>query len=82
MEKRSDLDPRNAGRSSWEEATNLQHSANHGVPLEAKGALNRIRLSGNFHLFEPAITPEVAQKPVIDESLAILGGGRAQSWFA
>ena len=50
--------------------------------LEAKGALNRIRLSGNFHLFEPAITPEVAQKPVIDESLAILGGGRAQSWFA
>jgi predicted transcriptional regulator len=43
--------------------------------LEAKGALNRIRLSGNFHLFEPAITRETAQKPVIDELLAILGGG-------
>jgi BlaI family transcriptional regulator, penicillinase repressor len=42
--------------------------------LEAKGALNRIRLSGNFHLFEPAITREAAQKPVIDELLAILGG--------
>jgi predicted transcriptional regulator len=43
--------------------------------LEAKGALNRIRLSGNFHVFEPAITREDAQKPVIDELLAILGGG-------
>lgn len=42
--------------------------------LEAKGALNRIRLSGNFHVFEPAITQEEAQKPVIDELLAILGG--------
>ena len=42
--------------------------------LEAKGALNRIRLSGNFHVFEPAITQEDAQKPVIDELLAILGG--------
>ena len=42
--------------------------------LEAKGALNRIRLSGNFHVFEPAITQEDAQKPVVDELLAILGG--------
>lgn len=42
--------------------------------LEAKGALNRIRLSGNFHLFEAAITRETAQKPVIDELLGILGG--------
>jgi BlaI family transcriptional regulator, penicillinase repressor len=42
--------------------------------LEAKGALTRIRLSGNFHMFEPAITREAAQKPVIDELLAILGG--------
>lgn len=42
--------------------------------LEAKGALRRIRLSDNFHMFEPAITREAAQRPVIDELLAILGG--------
>ena len=42
--------------------------------LEAKGALKRIRMSGNFHMFEPAITREAAQRPVIDELLAILGG--------
>ena len=42
--------------------------------LEAKGAVKRIRMSGNFHLFEPAITREAAQGPVIDELLAILGG--------
>ena len=42
--------------------------------LEAKGAVTRIRMSGNFHMFEPAITREAAQGPVIDELLAILGG--------
>jgi predicted transcriptional regulator len=42
--------------------------------LEAKGAVTRIRMSGNFHMFEPAITREAAQRPVIDELLAILGG--------
>jgi BlaI family transcriptional regulator, penicillinase repressor len=42
--------------------------------LEAKGALTRIRMSGNFHMFEPAITREDAQRPAIDELLAILGG--------
>ena len=42
--------------------------------LEAKGALKRIRVSGNFHLFEPLITREAAQRPVIDELFAILGG--------
>lgn len=42
--------------------------------LEAKGALKRLRLSENFHMFEPAITREAAQKPVIDELFAILGG--------
>lgn len=42
--------------------------------LEAKGALTRIRMSGNFHMFEPAITREAAQRPVIDELMAILGG--------
>ena len=42
--------------------------------LEAKGAVRRIRMSGNFHMFEAAITREAAQGPVIDELLAILGG--------
>lgn len=42
--------------------------------LEAKGAITRIRLSGNFHMFEPAITREAAQRSVIDELLGILGG--------
>lgn len=42
--------------------------------LEAKGAITRIRLSGNFHMFEPAITREAAQRSIIDELLGILGG--------
>jgi predicted transcriptional regulator len=42
--------------------------------LEAKGVVTRIRMSGNFHMFEPAITREAAQRSLIDELLAILGG--------
>jgi BlaI family penicillinase repressor len=42
--------------------------------LEVKGAVTRVRMSGNFHMFEPAITREAAQRSVIDELLAILGG--------
>jgi BlaI family transcriptional regulator, penicillinase repressor len=42
--------------------------------LEAKGAVTRLRMSGNFHMFEPAITREAAQRSVIDELLAIIGG--------
>lgn len=42
--------------------------------LEAKGVLKRIRVSGNFHIFEPSITREAAQRPVIDELVTILGG--------
>jgi predicted transcriptional regulator len=42
--------------------------------LEAKRAVKRIRMSGNFHMFEPVITRDAAQRPVIDELLAILGG--------
>jgi predicted transcriptional regulator len=42
--------------------------------LEAKGAVTRIRMSGNFHMFEPVITRQAAQRSVIDELLAILGG--------
>ena len=42
--------------------------------LEAKGVVNRIRLSTSFHMFEPAITREAAQRTLIDELLAIIGG--------
>lgn len=42
--------------------------------LEAKGAVTRIRMSGNFHMFEPAITRAAAQGSLIDELLAIIGG--------
>jgi BlaI family transcriptional regulator, penicillinase repressor len=42
--------------------------------LEIKGAVTRVRMSGNFHMFEPAITREAGQRSVIDELLAILGG--------
>jgi len=42
--------------------------------LEAKGAVTRLRMSGNFHMFEPAITREAAQRSVIDELLALIGG--------
>jgi BlaI family penicillinase repressor len=42
--------------------------------LEAKGVVNRIRMSTSFHMFEPAITREAAQRTLIDELLAIIGG--------
>jgi BlaI family transcriptional regulator, penicillinase repressor len=42
--------------------------------LEAKRVLIRIRMSSSFHMFEPAITREAAQRTLIDELLAIIGG--------
>jgi BlaI family penicillinase repressor len=42
--------------------------------LEVKGVVNRIRMSGNFHMFEPTITREAAQRSLIDELLGIIGG--------
>ena len=42
--------------------------------LEAKGVVNRIRMSTSFHMFEPAITREAAQRTLIDDLLAIIGG--------
>ena len=40
--------------------------------LEAKGVVNRIRMSTSFHMFEPTITREAAQRTLIDELLAII----------
>ena len=42
--------------------------------LEAKGVVRRLRMSTNFHMFEPAITREAAQRSLIDELLAVIGG--------
>jgi len=42
--------------------------------LEAKGALRRVKKVANFHIFEPAISRDVAQRRLIDELLAVFGG--------
>ena len=42
--------------------------------LEAKKALKRVRKVGNFHIFEPSISRDVAQRRLIDDLLAVFGG--------
>jgi BlaI family transcriptional regulator, penicillinase repressor len=42
--------------------------------LEGKKALRRTRKVGNFHLFEPMVSREVAQRRLIDDLLALFGG--------
>jgi BlaI family transcriptional regulator, penicillinase repressor len=42
--------------------------------LEAKGALGRARKLGNAHIFEPTVSRNAAQRPLIDEFLAMFGG--------
>src|SRR5579859_6287128 len=42
--------------------------------LEAKKALRRAKKVGNFHVFEPAISRDVAQRKLIDDLLALFGG--------
>ena len=42
--------------------------------LEEKKALRRVRKVGNFHIFAPLITRESAQRRLIDDLLALLGG--------
>ena len=42
--------------------------------LEAKGAVRRTRKIGNAHIFEPAISRNVAQRRFIDDLLALFGG--------
>jgi BlaI family transcriptional regulator, penicillinase repressor len=45
--------------------------------LEGKKALRRVKKVGNFHVFEAAITRDVAQRRLIDDLIALFGG-RAQ----
>ena len=42
--------------------------------LEGKKAVRRIKKVGNFHIFEPAISRDSAQRKLIDELLALFGG--------
>jgi BlaI family transcriptional regulator, penicillinase repressor len=42
--------------------------------LEGKQALRRIKKIGNFHIFEPAISRDAAQRRLIDDLLALFGG--------
>ena len=42
--------------------------------LEGKKAVRRVRKVGNFHIFEPAISRDAAQRKLIDELLALFGG--------
>jgi BlaI family transcriptional regulator, penicillinase repressor len=42
--------------------------------LEVKGAVHRVKKVGNFHIFEPAFSREVAQRKLVDDFLALFGG--------
>jgi BlaI family transcriptional regulator, penicillinase repressor len=42
--------------------------------LEGKRALRRIRKVGNFHIFEATVSRNAAQRRLIDDLLALLGG--------
>lgn len=42
--------------------------------LESKKAVHRAKKVGNFHIFEPAVSRDTAQRKLIDELLALFGG--------
>ena len=42
--------------------------------LEGKRAVRRIKKVGNFHVFEAAVSRDVAQRRLIDDLLALFGG--------
>ena len=42
--------------------------------LEAKKAVRRVKKVGNFHIFEAAVSRNVAQRRLIDDLLALFGG--------
>ncbi len=42
--------------------------------LEAKKAVRRVKKVGNFHVFEPAISRDIAQRKLIDDLLTLFGG--------
>ena len=42
--------------------------------LETKKAVRRIKKVGNFHIFEAAVSRDIAQRKLIDDLLALFGG--------
>jgi predicted transcriptional regulator len=42
--------------------------------MEAKGIVRRVRKVGNFHLFSASITPDAAQRRLVDDLLTLFGG--------
>lgn len=42
--------------------------------LETKQAVRRVKKVGNFHIFEPTISRDSAQRKLIDDLLALFGG--------
>jgi BlaI family transcriptional regulator, penicillinase repressor len=42
--------------------------------LESKKAVRRVKKIGNFHIFEPAVSRDLAQRKLIDDLLALFGG--------
>ena len=42
--------------------------------METKKAVHRVRKVGNFHIFEAAVSRDIAQRKLIDDLLALFGG--------
>lgn len=42
--------------------------------LEGKKAVRRVKKVGNFHVFEAAVSRDIAQRKLIDDLLALFGG--------
>ncbi|QEE26562.1 BlaI/MecI/CopY family transcriptional regulator [Terriglobus albidus] len=42
--------------------------------MEAKGIVRRVKKVGNFHVFAASITRDAAQRRLVDDLLALLGG--------
>jgi BlaI family transcriptional regulator, penicillinase repressor len=42
--------------------------------LEGKKAVRRVKKVGNFHIFEAAVSRTAAQRKLVDDLLALLGG--------
>ena len=42
--------------------------------LETKKAVRRVKKVGNFHIFEAAVSRDVAQRKLVDDLLALFGG--------
>src|SRR5271166_1995131 len=42
--------------------------------LETKKAVIRVRKVGNFHIFEAAVSRDIAQRKLVDDLLALFGG--------